>query len=415
MSLRRCSFGRAWDVIETRQLTKAYGRRTVVDKVSMTVGTGEFVVILGPSGCGKSTILRMIAGLEEPSSGEVIIDGREAGDLGARQRGVAMVFQDFALYPHLTARENIAMPLRIGHTGGAKSLAEDMQRVERVAGYLGVADLLDRRPNQLSGGQRQRVAVARAIVRNPRAFLLDEPLSQVDAHLRQALRAEIARLARRLKVTTLYVTHDQREALTLGDRIVVMENGRIHQIGTPFEIRTDPVDVFVAGFVGAARTTLVQGAVYTGRGGASYLDLGEQLLEARSALPANHTDRVIVALHTDALTPVPVDAEGPVLRGTVSFVEDLGSEMLVHMATGLIGVPAAYATPDAQHATGRLVPHQRTDELEEPFGELVVRVAGGPRPAVGEGFAVEVDLDRVFLFDRAGARLRTETPAAEYD
>jgi len=400
-------------VIETRELTKAYGRRTVVDAVSLTVHNGEFVVLLGPSGCGKSTILRMIAGLEEPTAGQVLLDGREVGDLATRERGVAMVFQDFALYPHLTARENIAMPLRISHSG-SKSLAEDMQRVERVAGYLGVADLLDRRPNQLSGGQRQRVAVARAIVRHPRAFLLYEPLSQVDVHLRQALRSEIARLARRLKVTTLYVTHDQREALTLGDRVVVLENGRIHQIGTPQQIRSDPVDVFVAGFVGAARTTLVQGAVYTGRGDASYLDLGEQVLETRATLPGHHTDRVTVALRTDALTPVPVDADGPVLRGTVSFVEDLGSELLVHMATGLIGVPAAYASPDGRYASGRIPYQRRSDEdLEEPFGELVVRVAGSVRPAVGEAFAVEVDLDRVFLFDRAGLRLRVDTPAPE--
>jgi multiple sugar transport system ATP-binding protein len=401
-------------VIETRELTKAYGRRTVVDAVSMTIENGEFVVLLGPSGCGKSTILRMIAGLEEPTAGEVLLDGKQAGDLSARERGVAMVFQDFALYPHLTARENIAMPLRVSHTG-SRSLAEDMQRVERVAGYLGVADLLERRPSQLSGGQRQRVAVARAIVRNPRAFLLDEPLSQVDAHLRQALREEIARLARRLKVTTLYVTHDQREALTLADRIVVLENGRVHQIGTPTQIRTDPVDVFVAGFVGAARTTLVQGAVYTDRRGAAYLDLGEQALAAPAALPGHHTDRVTVALRTDALKPVPVDAEGPVLRGTVSFVEDLGSELLVHVATGLIGIPAAYASTDAHRSTGRLIPHPRrpADDIEEPFGELVVRMAGGPRPAVGEAFAVEVDLDRVFLFDRAGARLRVETSAGD--
>ncbi|NUR73519.1 MAG: ABC transporter ATP-binding protein [Hamadaea sp.] len=394
-------------MIETRALTKAYGRRVVVDAVSMTVGPGEFMVVLGPSGCGKSTILRMIAGLEEPTSGEVVIDNRMANNLSARDRGVAMVFQDFALYPHLTARENIAMPLRISHSG---SLAEDMRRVEQVAGYFGVADLLERKPAQLSGGQRQRVAVARAIVRDPRAFLLDEPLSQVDAHLRLQLRREIARLARRLRVTTLYVTHDQQEALALADRIVVLESGRVRQIGTPQQISSDPADVFVAGFVGAARTTLVQGAVYVDRRGSSVLDLGEQALDSDRTLPGHHTDRVTVALRTDALRPVPVDAEGPVLRGTVSFVEDLGAEMLVHVATGLVGVPAAYASPDAQRSGGRPVPHQREplDDLEEPFGELVVRVPAGTRPGVGEAFAVEVDLDRVFLFDRGGVRIRAD-------
>ncbi|NUS54247.1 MAG: ABC transporter ATP-binding protein [Streptomycetaceae bacterium] len=391
-------------MIETRELTKAYGRRVVVDAVSMSVASGEFVVLLGPSGCGKSTILRMIAGLEEPTSGHVVINGTSADEMTARERGVAMVFQDFALYPHLTARENIAMPLRVGHTGSG-NLAEDMKRVEQVAGYLGVADLLDRRPNQLSGGQAQRVAVARAIVRNPRAFLLDEPLSQVDAHLRQALRAEIARLAKRLRVTTLYVTHDQVEALTLADRIVVLEGGTVRQIGTPAQVRTDPDDVFVAGFVGAARTTLVQGAVYFGQSGA-VLDLGSQALGGMATLPAHHTDRVTVALRTDALRAVPVDAEGPVLRGRVAFVEDLGSELLVHVSTDLVGVPAAFSTTDASRA----IPRQRItrEDYEEPFGELVVRVPAGQRPAAGDAFAVEVDLDRVFLFDRAGCRLRPE-------
>jgi multiple sugar transport system ATP-binding protein len=386
----------------------------VVDSVSMTVESGEFIVLLGPSGCGKSTILRMIAGLEDPTAGEVFINGAPANEMSARERGVAMVFQDFALYPHLTARENIAMPLRMSHSGSG-SLAQDMRRVEQVAGYFGVADLLDRKPSQLSGGQRQRVAVARAIVRSPSAFLLDEPLSQVDAHLRQALREEIVRLARRIKVTTIYVTHDQREALTLGDRIAVMENGKVHQIGTPLQIRTDPVDVFVAGFVGAARTTLVQGAVYTDRHGACVLDLGDQALQSATQLPAHHADRVTVALRTDAMRPVPVDAEGPVLRGQVSFVEDLGNELLVHVATGLVGVPAAYASSDAHRSAGRLVPHPRQsadepDEIEEPFGELVVRVPVEMRPKVGDTIAVEVDLDRVFLFDRAGSRLRADPP-----
>jgi multiple sugar transport system ATP-binding protein len=228
------------------------------------------------------------------------------------------------------------------------------------------------------------------------------------------MQIELRHLHEQIGATTVYVTHDQREALTLGDRIAVMESGRIHQIGTPQQVRSDPVDVFVAGFIGAARTTLVQGAVYAGRGGASYLDLGEQVLETQTTLPGHHTDRVTVALRTDALTPVPVDAEGPVLRGTVSFVEDLGSEMLVHVSTGLIGIPAAYAAPDGRLASVR-VPHQRrsSDELEEPFGELVVRVAGGLRPSVGEAFAVRVDLDRVFLFDRAGVRIRVDTPAPE--
>lgn len=409
-------------MIETRDLTKAYGRRVVVDHVTLTVGPGEFVALLGPTGCGKTTILRLIAGLEDPTSGEILLDGADAADLPARERGLAMVFQEFAPYPHMSVAENIAAPMRFGATGaetaGTKVL--DQRRVAEVADELGIGGLLDRRPDQLSGGQRQRVAVARAIVRRPRAFLLDEPLSQLDAHLRIALREEIAALAKRLGVTTIYVTHDQSEALMLANRIVVLNRGRVHQIGTPKEIRSDPDDVFVASFVSAAQTTLVQGAVYAGRGGSAELDMGSQSLAvpvsdpAAAGLVARHTERVTVALRTEALRPCPVDATGPVLRGTVSFVEDLGPEMLVHVSTDLVALPSAHAG----HATAPVkrrrigpIPRPRrapvpSDEPDEPFGELVVRVPTGSRPALGSAFAVEVDLRRVFLFDRQGHRLR---------
>ena len=331
-----------------------------------------------------------------------------------------MVFQEFSPYPHMSVAENIAAPMRFGalgaETAGTKVL--DHQRVVEVAEELGIGSLLDRRPDQLSGGQRQRVAVARAIVRRPKAFLLDEPLSQLDAHLRIALREEIAALAKRMGVTTIYVTHDQSEAMMLASRVVVLNRGRVHQIGTPHEVRTDPDDVFVATFVSAAQTTLVQGAVYAGRGGAAELDMGSQILAvpeddpAAAGLVARHTERVTVALRTEALRPCPLDAAGPVLRGTVMFVEDLGPEMLVHVATDLVALPPPQkAAPEAERRRLNPIPRQRSapepsDEFEDPFGRLVVRVPTGARPAIGSAFAVEVDLRRIFLFDRNGHRLR---------
>ncbi|MBB5871818.1 multiple sugar transport system ATP-binding protein [Allocatelliglobosispora scoriae] len=407
-------------MIETRDLTKAYGRRMVVDHVTMTVEQGEFIALLGPTGCGKTTILRLIAGLEDPTSGVVLLDGVDTSQIPARDRGLAMVFQEFAPYPHMSVAENIAAPMRFGASGaetaGTKVL--DRQRVAEVAAELGIGSLLDRRPDQLSGGQRQRVAVARAIVRRPRAFLLDEPLSQLDAHLRIALREEIAALAKRLGVTTIYVTHDQSEALMLASRIVVLNRGRVHQIGTPQEVRTDPDDVFVASFVSSAQTTLVQGAVYAGKDGAAELDMGSQSIvipasdPAAAGLVARHTERVTVALRSEAMRPCPVDAAGAVLRGTVAFVEDLGAELLVHVATDLVALPPPQrAAPVVERRRLNPIPRQRQaeaafEEPEEPLRHLVVRAPSGARPAIGSAFAVEVDLRRLFLFDRNGYRLR---------
>jgi multiple sugar transport system ATP-binding protein len=236
-------------------VTKVYpGGVTAVDDVDLTIGSGEFMVLVGPSGCGKSTLLRMIAGLEDVTEGSVRIGDRDVTDLAPRNRDIAMVFQNYALYPHMSVRKNLGYGLKVRRT----SKQEIERRVEEVAGMLGLSSLLDRRPVALSGGQRQRVAMGRAIVREPAAYLMDEPLSNLDAKLRVGMRAELSRLHDRLGVTTVYVTHDQIEAMTLGERVAVMRDGRIQQVDTPQQLYREPVNLFVAAFIGSPSMNLVE-------------------------------------------------------------------------------------------------------------------------------------------------------------
>ena len=240
--------------VETRGITKRFEGHTAVDGIDLMVGQGEFLVLVGPSGCGKTTLLRMLAGLEAPTSGDVLIDGRVVTQLPPRARNIAMVFQSYALYPHLTVYKNIAFPLgAVGMPHG-----EIARKVEWAASMFGIQRLLQRKPRQLSGGERQRVALARAVVREPVVFLLDEPLSNLDAKLRTAARDELQQFQRRLGTTTVYVTHDQVEAMGLGDRIAVLNNGVIHQLGTPVEVYSDPTDTFVATFIGSPPMNLVE-------------------------------------------------------------------------------------------------------------------------------------------------------------
>jgi multiple sugar transport system ATP-binding protein len=444
--------------LATERLTKVFDDGTVaLDDVTIEVASGEFLVLLGPTGCGKSTMLRLIAGLEAPTSGQVLIGGEPVGHLTARERRVAMVFQDYALYPHLTAAENIAFPLRAGHHQGVDVAA----RVGEVADQLGIRELLPRPPGHLSGGQRQRVAMARAIVRQPQVFLLDEPLSNLDAGLRSELRADIAGLSRRIGVTTVYVTHDQTEAMTMADRVAVLRRGELQQIGPPAEVYADPATLFVAAFLGTPRTNLLQAAIYAGPGGRVDIDLGSQVIglpggdPRAAALTGRHTERVTVALRADALIPVlgesaePHGEPGHSLRGTVRLVENLGHEALVHLDAG--AVPTAIEVshlelPDSgQHLAevvaedpppgsgmlrqtlSRMMPHGREEEPpvtartrygfypaydpELPSGppaqgHLVVRVPAPHLPRVGDPLTVAVDLDRLLLFDRAGDRIR---------
>ncbi|MDB5554046.1 MAG: transporter-like protein [Rhizobium sp.] len=240
--------------VALRDVRKNYGSLEVIHGIDLTVGEGEFVVFVGPSGCGKSTLLRMIAGLEEVTDGEIAIKGRDVTDLDPSDRGIAMVFQSYALYPHMSVRENLAFGLKMANT----PQAEIERRVAHASGILKIDPLLERRPGQLSGGQRQRVAIGRAIVREPDVFLFDEPLSNLDAELRVSMRIEIARLHRQLGNTMIYVTHDQTEAMTLADKIVVLRDGKVEQVGTPRQVYEDPANVFVAGFIGSPRMNLLE-------------------------------------------------------------------------------------------------------------------------------------------------------------
>jgi multiple sugar transport system ATP-binding protein len=242
-------------IVETKRLRKDFGRVRAVDGVDLATAEGEFLVLLGPSGCGKTTLLRMIAGLETPTAGDILIGGQVVTALPARARKIAMVFQSYALYPHLTVFKNIAFPLK---AQGVKK-AEIPGKVQWAASLFGIEQLLDRKPRQLSGGERQRVALARALVREPLVFLLDEPLSNLDAKLRTSARDELKQFQRRIRTTTIYVTHDQVEAMGLGDRIAVMQGGKVRQIGTPHDIYREPADIFVAGFLGSPPMNLVEG------------------------------------------------------------------------------------------------------------------------------------------------------------
>ena len=246
--------------IQLRNLSKRWGSFVGVDKFDLTISDREFLVLLGPSGCGKTTTMRMIAGLETPTDGEIFVDGAKINDLEPKDRDVAMVFQNYGLYPTMTVRENIRFPLKVRGV----PRAEHDAMIQRAADMVELGDLLDRLPKELSGGQRQRVALARAIVRRPTVFLMDEPLSNLDAKLRVSTRAQIKNLQHELAVTTIYVTHDQIEAMTLADRVVVMNKGEIQQIGTPTEIYDRPANTFVAGFIGSPAMNLVSGSISGG-------------------------------------------------------------------------------------------------------------------------------------------------------
>jgi sn-glycerol 3-phosphate transport system ATP-binding protein len=308
--------------LELRDVRKSYANVPTVHGISMNIEKGEFVVIVGPSGCGKSTLLRMVAGLEEITAGEIAIGGKVVNGLEPKDRDIAMVFQNYALYPHMNVYENMSYGLR--NRGMDKS--EIDQRVQEAARILELGALLDRRPRQLSGGQRQRVAMGRAIVRHPQVFLFDEPLSNLDAKLRVQMRLELQKLHRRLGVTSLYVTHDQVEAMTLGKRIIVMNAGRAEQIGTPAEIYSRPATTFVAGFIGSPPMNLIP--VDVGADGRSAVTEGTTIaLPAAAAAVAGRS--ALLGVRPESLQP-----GGSAFEADVEMVESLGADHLIHARLG---------------------------------------------------------------------------------
>jgi multiple sugar transport system ATP-binding protein len=420
-----------------KDVTKVWPDGTVaVNHVSLDVKDGEFLVLLGPSGCGKSTILRMIAGLEDPSEGDILLNGDPVLELAPRDRSIAMVFQDFALYPHMTVSDNIGFPLRLSGVEQNNRL----DRVGDVASALGIGDVLARKPSQLSGGQRQRVAMGRAIVRRPGLFLMDEPLSNLDSGLRAELRAEITGLTSELGVTTMYVTHDQAEALTMANRVAIMRRGVLQDVGTPTEVYGRPATLYVAAFLGSPRMNLLEASVYVHLDQYIALNFGDQALylpwnDIRARAVAHyHGERIVVGMRAEALTPVAPDVQGDVLRGRIRYLEHHGHESLAYLdigATAIVvdemgtgkpepepgnplkrfGGALSKLTGRSAGATAVAPPRIERDSVLDPGrhhrrpAELAVRLAPYPAVSPGHPLAVAVRMDALHFFDERGDRI----------
>jgi multiple sugar transport system ATP-binding protein len=315
--------------IEFKNVTKHFGNTLVVDNLSLQIDDGEFVVLLGPSGCGKTTTLRMLAGLEDATSGDILINSERINEVPTQHRDLAMVFQSYALYPHMTIAQNISYPLRVRKV----NKSEQQQRVKRVAELLEIEALLERKPKQLSGGERQRVALARAIIREPRAYLMDEPLSNLDARLRVQMRGELKRLQHRLKTTTIYVTHDQAEAMTLAHRVAVMRKGKLQQFDTPLNLYEQPANRFVAEFVGSPSMNFVAGRVDVEKRRFVSRDLAVELSEAQLSNLSDQKAEVLLGIRPENLridlTPVP-----HAIEATVYVTELMGNETFVFLNVG---------------------------------------------------------------------------------
>jgi multiple sugar transport system ATP-binding protein len=384
-------------------VSKTFGDGTpAVDALDLRIADGEFMVLVGPSGCGKTTALRMVAGLEEVSDGVVRIGELVVNDIPPRDRDIAMVFQNYALYPHLSVHDNMSFALKVRRVGKS----EIHSRVKEAAETLGLDELLERRPAALSGGQRQRVAMGRAIVRQPKAFLMDEPLSNLDAKLRVQMRAEIARLQHDLGVTTVYVTHDQVEAMTMGDRVAVMRKGNLEQVATPQELYDRPVNLFVAGFIGSPpmnlfEATLVRDVGYSIQAGSQRLDLDPEAVSAHPAVVRYEGRRLIVGIRPEALEDAALALSAPPgsrLRGTVELTEALGSEVLVHLT-----IDAAPAVTEDVRELARDVGDERmvSDLDHGGLGRtaLVGRFGARSRVRAGETVEVAVDTRALHFFD----------------
>ncbi|GAA2272410.1 sn-glycerol-3-phosphate ABC transporter ATP-binding protein UgpC [Actinomadura luteofluorescens] len=385
--------------VDLTSVGKVYpdGTRAVTD-LNLHIADGEFLVLVGPSGCGKTTALRMVAGLEDISEGEVTIGGRVVNRVPSRDRDVAMVFQSYALYPHLSVRDNIGFGLSLRKL----PKAEIREKVDRAAQTLGLTDYLDKKPRNLSGGQRQRVAMGRAIVREPQAFLMDEPLSNLDAKLRVQMRAEIARIQRDLGVTTVYVTHDQTEAMTLGDRVAVMKKGRLQQVAAPQELYDRPANLFVAGFIGSPAMNLIQGTL-SGDAENPRLEIGGQtltlpaeVLTERPALASRLGGEVVVGIRPEDMEDSElVDTpEGSGLASTADLVEAMGSDVLVHFA-----IEASQVVTEDTRELARDAGTDVLGNLESPRTDMVARFSPRTRVKVGDPVTIRVDTGRLHFFD----------------
>ena len=368
------------------QISKSYGDGyAAIRNLNMTIRDGEFLVLVGPSGCGKSTALRMIAGLQEITDGRLTINGAVVNDLAPRDRDIAMVFQSYALYPHLTVAENIGFGLRVR----GLDKADIARKVQETAKLLELEDYLARKPAQLSGGQRQRVAMGRALARSPQAFLMDEPLSNLDARLRGQMRAEIARMQKMSGITTVYVTHDQVEAMTMGDRVAVMRSGVLQQLGTPRSLYDQPANLFVASFMGSPAMNLLAADLFVTENGpearfgqASILFSGEVLAE-RPRIASAAGRAVVLGIRPEAFRPV--DAGG--LAGSVAFIEDLGANLLVHV--------------DVEAADRLKSLSAEEDDVTLSAPQLRVIVDGTNRVKIGERLSLAADPARIHVFDAA--------------
>jgi multiple sugar transport system ATP-binding protein len=385
--------------ISIRGLSKVYPNGVVaVRDVHLEVADGEFLVLVGPSGCGKSTLLRMIAGLEEVTAGALLVDGRDITDAQPRQRDIAMVFQSYALYPHMTVRKNIGYPLKL-----AGVAPHDIEaRVDEAARMLQLEAVLDRKPGQLSGGQRQRVAMGRAIVRKPSAFLMDEPLSNLDAKLRVQMRAEICRLQREFRTTTVYVTHDQVEAMTMGDRVAVLNAGQIEQCDRPRDLYDRPANLFVAAFIGSPSMNFFTATVERRDAGLAAVIAGVVIPLDPSTLVEDigqWVGRVItVGIRAESVTAVQQHEGSPRMTGTVEFVEELGSEVIVHTHVAELGSSLEVAV-------------ERDDSGVAPVASnLVTRLPARSPIRPGDTVTLFIDPTSVHCFDPAGPSLRDGAP-----
>jgi lactose/L-arabinose transport system ATP-binding protein len=359
--------------VSLKNVVKAFGAVGVIQNATLDVADGELVVFVGPSGCGKSTLLRIIAGLEDATSGEIAIGGKVVNDVEPADRGIAMVFQSYALYPHMTVKDNLSFGLRM--TGNDK--ADTERRVRRAAEILRISELMDRRPRQLSGGQRQRVAIGRAIVREPEVFLFDEPLSNLDAELRVQMRVEISRLHKELGATMIYVTHDQTEAMTLADKIVVLRAGNIEQIGKPLDVYDDPANQFVAGFVGSPKMNFLSGKVVQSGGGAVAIELaglnGSSIRKPLGGAPPGVGSPVVLGIRPEHFGDAGKGDGDISVR--IDVIEHLGSTSYLYART----------------AGG---------------GEVVIERSTSREEADRDAITVSIAASKAYVFDSSGQRLR---------